>query len=63
MVGIAARAAAGNLGVGVCRAAAGVDGTLHHEDDPAFSQNEAIAVTVERPRRAGGIGVPPRECA
>ena len=63
MVGVAAGAVAGDLGVRDGRSAAGVGRSLEHERHAPFAQHEAVAAAVERPRRRGRVVVPPRQGA
>ena len=61
VVGVAAGPAAGDLGIGVRRPAAGVGGPLQHERHAPLAQHEPVAAAVERARRGGRVGVPPRQ--
>ena len=62
-MGIAAGAAAGNLGVGLGSSAPGIAGSFQDEDDSTFSQHKTVAIAVEGPRRRGRVGVAPRQSA
>ena len=61
VVGVAAGPAAGDLGVGMRAATAGVAGPLEDERHSSLTEHEAVSAAVEWTRRGGRIAVPSRQ--
>ncbi len=61
VVGVAAHAEAGHFGVDACAARTGVFVVLEHHHAGTLAKDEAIAILVPRPARAGGVVVARRQ--